>query len=61
MYHVNVSLTLMGMAPFSHINVCKQQNQMLLLIVHIAFLKSKCLPKPIKQILNNNSVHLSRH
>lgn len=37
-YHMIVSVTLVGISPFSHINICKQQNQMLLLILNIAFL-----------------------
>lgn len=37
-YHVNMSLTMVGSTLLSHVNVCKEQNQMLLLILDIAFL-----------------------
>jgi hypothetical protein len=38
-YHVILPSTLVDSTTFSHIDVSKQQNQMLLLIFHVTFLQ----------------------
>jgi hypothetical protein len=38
-YHVNMSLTMIGSTLLSHVNVCKEQNQVLPLIRNTVFLQ----------------------
>jgi len=54
---MNVTSTLVGITPFSHVNVCKQQNQMLLLILNIAFLQPWDRTWHYKDMFINTKVH----